>query len=49
MFVLAGVNHRVQEVLELTRLDSIFPLYPDEAAARDALKQGRTFAAPHTR
>ena len=49
MFVLANVNHRVQEVLELTRLDSIFPLYKDEAAARDALKQGRSFAAPQSR
>lgn len=49
MFVLASVNHRVHEVLELTRLDSIFPLYPDEAAAMDALKQGRTFAAPQAR
>ena len=49
MFVLAGVNHRVQEVLELTRLDTIFPMYPDEAAAKRALKQGRTLAAPHGR
>ena len=49
MFVLAGVNHRVKEVLELTRLDTIFPMYPDESAAREALKQGRTLAAPYGR
>jgi len=38
MFVLAGVNHRVREVLELTRLTTIFPTYPDEASALEALK-----------
>src|SRR5271166_4388103 len=38
MFVLAGVNHRVREVLELTRLTTIFSTYPDEASALEALK-----------
>lgn len=46
MFVLANPNHRIKEVLELTRLTSIFPSYPDVPSALEALKQGRKMAAP---
>ena len=46
MFVLANTNPRVKEVLQLTRLISVFPLYPDETSALEALRQGRKAAAP---
>jgi anti-anti-sigma factor len=36
-FVLANLNRRVREVLELTRLTNVIPIYPDVEAAFDAL------------
>ena len=45
VFVLANTNPRVREVLELTRLTSVFPIYPDEAGALDALRKGQSAAA----
>jgi anti-anti-sigma factor len=36
-FALAGANRRVREVLELTRLAQVIQLYPNEAAALEAL------------
>lgn len=38
-FVLANLNRRVREVLELTRLANVMPIYPDEKSALDALRQ----------
>jgi anti-anti-sigma factor len=39
-FALANANRRVREVLELTRLAQVIQIYPNEAAALDALKAG---------
>jgi len=39
-FALAGANRRVREVLELTRLAQVIQLYPNEAAALEALDAG---------
>lgn len=39
MFALAGANHRVMEVLTLCKLNSIFPIFPDEGSALEALKE----------
>jgi anti-anti-sigma factor len=36
-FALANANRRVREVLELTRLAQIIQIYPNEAAALEAL------------
>ncbi len=38
-FVLANVNRRTREVLELTRLANVMPIYPTEEAAFEALRQ----------
>lgn len=38
-FVLANLNRRVREVLELTRLANVMPIYPDEKSALEALRQ----------
>ena len=45
-FVLANLNRRVREVLELTRLANVMSIYPDEAAAFQALETGRSKSAP---
>jgi len=39
-FALSNANRRVREVLELTRLAQVIQLYPDEAAALEALEAG---------
>jgi anti-sigma B factor antagonist len=39
-FVLANLNRRVREVLELTRLANVMPIYPSEEAAFEALRPG---------
>ena len=39
-FALANANRRVREVLELTRLAQIIQIYPNEAAALEALGAG---------
>jgi anti-anti-sigma factor len=39
-FALANASRRVREVLELTRLAQIIPIYPTEAAALQALASG---------
>jgi anti-anti-sigma factor len=39
-FALANANRRVREVLELTRLAQVLQLYPNEAAALEALGGG---------
>jgi len=39
-FVLANLNRRVRDVLELTRLANVMPIYPTVQAAFDALNQG---------
>jgi anti-sigma B factor antagonist len=36
---LAGLNRRVQEILDITRLDGIFNIYPDEKSALENLAQ----------
>lgn len=46
MFVLANPNRRVREVLDLCRLSTVIPIYPDEPSALEALKQGRHVSAP---
>ena len=45
-FVLANLNRRVRDVLELTRLANVIPIYPNEEAALAALQEGRKFTAP---
>jgi stage II sporulation protein AA (anti-sigma F factor antagonist) len=44
-FALAGTNRRVREVLELTRLAQVIPIYPNEAAALQELGAGSTTSA----
>jgi anti-sigma B factor antagonist len=44
-FVLANLNRRVREVLELTRLANVMPIYPNEEAALEALRQGQSVSA----
>lgn len=39
-FVLSSLNRRVRDVLELTRLANVIPIYPSEQAAREALVTG---------
>ena len=39
-FALANPNRRVREVLELTRLAQVIQIYPNEAAALEALDAG---------
>jgi anti-anti-sigma factor len=39
-FVLANLNRRVREVLELTRLANVIPIYPDVESAFEALNEG---------
>jgi anti-sigma B factor antagonist len=43
-FVLANLNRRVREVLELTRLAHVMPIYPSEEAALEALNQNLSSA-----
>jgi anti-anti-sigma factor len=45
MFVLANPNHRVLDVLELCRLNTVIPIFPDLASAMQALQQGRHVSA----
>jgi anti-anti-sigma factor len=45
-FVLANLNRRVREVLELTRLAQVMAIYPDEASAIRALDGGKGLSAP---
>jgi len=39
-FGISAPNSKVREVLDICRLDTIFPIYQDEASARAALKAG---------
>jgi stage II sporulation protein AA (anti-sigma F factor antagonist) len=41
-FALANLNRRVREVLELTRLANVMPIYPNEAAAFEALEKDQS-------
>ncbi|HEV2689879.1 MAG TPA: STAS domain-containing protein [Bryobacteraceae bacterium] len=43
-FVLANLNRRVRDVLELTRLANVIPIYSDEHAAFEALGGGKTLS-----
>ena len=45
-FALANLNRRVREVLELTRLANVMPIYPDEKSALEALGTGKKVSAP---
>ena len=47
MFVVANPGPRVCEVLELCKLDTVIPMYPDLTSALQALKQDRKVGAPH--
>ena len=38
-FGLIGINHRVQVVMEMSGLTTLFEIYPDEAAALKALAE----------
>ena len=38
-FVLSSLNRRVREVLELTRLANVMPIYPNEDAGVEALRE----------
>jgi len=44
-FALANLNRRVREVLELTRLASVMPIYPTEEAAFSALEKGQCLSS----
>ncbi len=44
-FVLTNLNRRVREVLELTRLANVMPIYPTEEAAFEALRQAQSASA----
>jgi len=44
-FALASVGRRVREVLELTRLTNVIPIYAGEAEALKALAGGKSFSA----
>jgi len=44
-FVLCNLNRRVREVLELTRLANVMPIYPDEEAASEALRKAQGVSA----
>ena len=44
-FVLANLNRRVRDVLELTRLANVIPIYPTEDAAMEALQAGEKSSA----
>lgn len=44
-FVLANLNRRVRDVLELTRLANVIPIYPSEGAALEALGAGEKSSA----
>ena len=44
-FVLANLNRRVREVLELTRLANVMTIYPSEQAALEALRTGRSLSS----
>jgi len=44
-FVLTGLNRRVREVLEITRLANVMPIYPTEEAAIEALRQTASASA----
>lgn len=44
-FALINTNRRVREVLELTRLAQVIPIYPSETAALQALGAGSTTSA----
>jgi len=46
-FVLANLNRRVRDVLELTRLANVIPIYADEHAALEALHGGQPISRPH--
>src|SRR5581483_1205189 len=46
-FVLANVGRRVREVLELTRLAEVLPIYSSEEAALEALRQTQKSATTH--
>jgi|SRR5271165_1250695 len=44
-FVLCNLNRRVREVLELTRLANVMPIYPNEEAASEALSKAQSVSA----
>jgi len=44
-FALANLNRRVRDVLELTRLANVMPIYPSEDAAMAALHAGEKSSA----
>ena len=44
-FALANLNRRVRDVLELTRLANVMPIYPSEDAALAALHAGEKSSA----
>lgn len=44
-FVLANLNRRVRDVLELTRLANVIPIYPNTDAAVEALGGKEKFSA----
>ena len=44
-FVLANLNRRVRDVLELTRLANVIPIYPTEDTALGALEAGEKSSA----
>ena len=47
-FALANLHRRVREVLELTRLSEILPIFPDEESALAALKADQKLSASQT-
>ena len=47
-FVLANLNRRVLDVLELTRLTNVIPIYPDFESAFDALSKDEKQTRSHS-
>jgi anti-sigma B factor antagonist len=47
-FVLANLNRRVRDVLELTRLTNVIPIYPDVETAFDALAKDEKQTRSHS-
>lgn len=44
-FVLANLNRRVRDVLELTRLANVMPIYPNEQSALEALRGSQAISS----
>ena len=46
---LAGINDEVMEVFRITKLDTVFDIYMDEAGALQAFRGTASHRKPHAR